>query len=270
MPELPEVENIKIQLDKINQFSITKIYRSEFKLRLKNHIDFNKIINLKITKISRRAKYLLLKIENNFTLIFHLGMSGRINLSKDFESKKHDHFACLLSNNEWLIYNDPRRFGFVDLVKSSDIEKYKMLSNLGLEPLDANFNFEYFFQNISNKTTNIKKIIMDNNVVVGVGNIYASESLFDAKISPLRTGNSITIDEAKRIVNSIKKIIKSAIDMGGSSISDYQNIYGLLGNFQNYHMVYGKDLINCQICATPITRIVQNQRSSFYCNKCQL
>ena len=269
MPELPEIETIKAGLSTIANQSIKQVFRSEKKLRIDSNLDLKNIIDKKILSVDRRARYLLISISNNQTLIVHLGMSGRITLAKNFNHLKHDHFACHLSSGEWLIYNDPRRFGFVDLIKNEMITNHKMLKNLGVEPLSLEFNDKYLFSQFKNKILNIKTTMMDNKIVVGVGNIYINESLFDAGISPLRPANSLNKMEVSKLVHSIKKIIANAIKMGGSSISDYQNTKGELGFFQNLHKVYGRDNQKCFECDCNIKRIVQNQRSSFFCKICQ-
>lgn len=269
MPELPEVETIKNGLEKIVNLKISEIKRSNFKLRIENQICFNHLINQQITKISRKARYLLIDFTNNFTMIIHLGMSGRITLKTPYQAIKHDHFVCKLSNDKWLIYNDPRRFGFIDLIYSNKINEHKMLKNLGPEPLSSEFNQPYLSTKLKKICANIKTTMMDNKIVVGVGNIYINESLFDAKISPLRAANSLNKNETKRLINSIKKIISNAIKLGGSSIADYQNTDGEFGSFQIFHRVYDRNQKNCVNCQDKIIKIVQNQRSSFYCPTCQ-
>ena len=269
MPELPEIETIKRGLATIKNNQIHQVFRSDKKLRIDNNLDLQNLVNQKILSIERKARYLLITLSNQQTLILHLGMSGRITLNKNFHHLKHDHFACYLSSDEWLIYNDPRRFGFIDLIENSEILNHKMLKNLGVEPLSPQFNEKYLEAQLINKTSNIKTTLMDNKIVVGVGNIYINESLFDAGISPLRDANSLNKNELKKLVESIKKIIANAIEMGGSSISDYQNAKGELGFFQNSHKVYDRNNQKCFDCDCNIERIVQNQRSSFYCKICQ-
>ena len=269
MPELPEIETIRRGLSSITNQKIQQIFRSDKKLRIDSDLDLKKLINQNILSIYRQARYLLIDLSNQQTLILHLGMSGRITLSKNFDKLKHDHFACCLSSGEWLIYNDPRRFGFIDLITTESIKNHKMLKNLGVEPLSVDFNEKYLLEQLKNKTLNIKTALMDNKIVVGVGNIYINESLFDARISPLRNANSLNKNEIKKLVASIKKIIANAIEMGGSSISDYQNTRGELGFFQNLHKVYDRNNQKCFDCDCNIERIVQNQRSSFYCKMCQ-
>ena len=196
-------------------------------------------------------------------------MSGRITVSKTFKVLKHDHFALEFSDKSWLIFNDPRRFGFVDLIKTADLEKHKMLAKLGPEPLSKEFNLSDLKTKLSSKKMNIKTTMMDNEIVVGVGNIYINESLFNSGISPLRSANDLKDFELKKLISSIKKIIQNAIDLGGSSISDYDDAKGELGNFQSNFKVYGRALENCLHCKKQIQGIVQNGRSSFYCLTCQ-
>lgn len=269
MPELPEVETIKRGLEKLCNRKIKKVFRSNKKLRFESSLDLQGLSAARILEIKRRARYLIINFDNKKSLIIHLGMSGRITVSKAFEELKHDHFACEFDDNSWLIFNDPRRFGCVDLVETKNLEKHKMLAKLGFEPLSKEFNFSYLKEKLSRKKMNIKTTMMDNEIVVGVGNIYINESLFDAGISPLRDASSLQDAEIKKLILSIKKIIKKAIDLGGSSISDYVNSEGNLGYFQNSFNVYGRALEKCLHCKDLLQKIVQNGRSSFFCPKCQ-
>jgi len=274
MPELPEVETIKEGLKDLSNKQISKIYRSDKKLRFESSLNLENLKNLKVTNIKRRARYLLIELEKNKTLIVHLGMSGKINIKNQFIKEKHDHLALEFKNSkEWLVFNDARRFGFVDLIDNDNLKTHKMLAKLGPEPLSKEFNQKYLKSKLKNKSTNIKTTMMDNEIVVGVGNIYINESLFEARILPYRTANSLTDAELKKLIAAIKTIIKKAIKLGGSSISDYVKASGDMGKFQNSFKVYGradkKTSQKCLICNNEITRIVQNGRSTFYCNKCQ-
>jgi formamidopyrimidine-DNA glycosylase len=269
MPELPEVETVKKGLTPIINKKIINIFRSNKNLRFASSLNLEILKSSKIISINRRARYLIIDFNNKTSAVLHLGMSGKITIKNNFEKLKHDHFALNFSDSSWMIFNDTRRFGFIDLIYSKDLTKHKMLSRLGLEPLDENFNFKYLKEKLKNKSSNIKTTMMDNEIVVGVGNIYINESLFDAKISPLRAANSLSDLEAKKLINSIKKIIAKAIDLGGSSISDYVDTNGDLGYFQNNFKTYGRAKENCLQCKNTIERIVQNGRSSFFCNKCQ-
>ncbi len=269
MPELPEIETIRLGIQNLVGKKIIKVFRSKHRMRSESEIDLQKLTGSEISEISRRARYLIIKCTNNKTLILHLGMSGRITLEKEFKQLKHDHFACEFSDNSWLVFNDARRFGFVDLIETDSLKNHKMLKSLGPEPLSDEFNLTDLKEKLSKKSINIKTLMMDNKIVVGVGNIYINESLFDSKISPLRSSKSLTNSEIIKLISSIKKILQRAIKLGGSSISDYVNAKGNLGNFQNDFTVYGREKENCLLCKNLIKKIKQNGRSSFYCHQCQ-
>ena len=269
MPELPEVETVKRGLESLIEKKITKIFRSNKKLRLESKLNLQEMVGAKITEINRRARYLIIHLSNKKSLIVHLGMSGKITISKEFKELKHDHFACQFEDKSWLVFNDARRFGFVDLIETKNLQNHKMLCKLGLEPLSHEFDVAHLKAKLSNKKMNIKTAMMDNEIVVGVGNIYINESLFDSAISPLRSANDLKDSELKKLISSIKKIIAKAIELGGSSISDYVDSKGDMGNFQKNFKVYGRDKQNCLHCKGAIRRIVQNGRSSFYCSTCQ-
>ena len=240
MPELPEVETIRRGLSGITGKKVKKVFRSDKNLRIKSTEDLNKLQKAHITEINRRARYLIVHFDNAHSLILHLGMSGRVTLANEFQKLKHDHFACEFADGDWLIFNDTRRFGFVDLLKTSSLKTHKMLAKLGPEPLSDDFNFKYLKEKLSRKKMNIKTTMMDNEIVVGVGNIYINESLFDAKISPLKNANELKDKEIKTLISSIKKTIAAAIESGGSSISDYVDSKGDLGYFQLSFKVYGR------------------------------
>lgn len=269
MPELPEVETICRGLMKLNEKKVKNFFKSDKKLRIESKLDFKLIKNAKITQIHRRARYIIIDFDNKKSLIIHLGMSGRIIFRKDFKKLKHDHFILEFDDGNFLIFNDPRRFGFVDLLLTKDLEKHQSIKNLGPEPFSKEFNAKYLFEKLKNKKINIKTAMMDNKIVVGVGNIYINESLFDSKISPLRQALSLKFNEVENLVNSIKKILKKAIDSGGSSINDYVDLDGNVGNFQENFQIYQKNDKKCLHCKCLIKRIVQNGRSTFYCEKCQ-
>ncbi|NBV06058.1 MAG: bifunctional DNA-formamidopyrimidine glycosylase/DNA-(apurinic or apyrimidinic site) lyase [Proteobacteria bacterium] len=269
MPELPEVETVRRGLENAVGKKIIQVFRSEKKLRFDSTLDLEKIVNAKISDISRRARYLIINFNNQTSLIVHLGMSGQVTLAQNFKKLKHDHFACLFDDETWLIFNDTRRFGFVDLVLTKNLNKHKMLSNLGPEPLSADFNQKYLQKKLSTKKMNIKTTMMDNELVVGVGNIYINESLFESGISPLRSASSLSKTEIKKLITAVKKTLQKAIDLGGSTISDYIAVNGESGYFQNDFKVYAREKLNCLLCSDFIKKIKQNGRSSFFCQKCQ-
>jgi formamidopyrimidine-DNA glycosylase len=200
-----------------------------------------------------------------------LGMSGKLlyleKLPKDLA--KHDHFITQFSDNSCLIYNDPRRFGLVDLVDENKINQHQMIKNLGPEPLTDNFNSKYLQEKLKGKKINIKTAMMDNAIVVGVGNIYINESLFESKISPLKAAGSLNLKQLEILVKNIKNILARAIKLGGSTLRDYVQLNGDMGGFQFDFKVYGREGKSCLICSSKIKRIKQNGRSTFHCGTCQ-
>lgn len=273
MPELPEVETVKRGLEQnIIGKKIAKVLISDKNLRLPYPANF--IVNLdqsKITKIERRARYLLIYLSNGRILLIHLGMSGKLNYLVKLPEipKKHDHFLINFSDNSALIYNDPRRFGFVDLVENNQINSHKMIKSLGPEPLSENFNSAYLLSVLKNKSMNIKTTMMDNKIVVGVGNIYINESLFLSRILPSRPANNLSKSEVEILIKNIKKILEKAITKGGSTLRDYVDVKGDVGEFQFDFKVYGRNNEKCFDCSGIIKKIKQNGRSSFYCPQCQ-
>lgn len=269
MPELPEIETVKNGIKYLEGNVIKSYFKSSKKLRISPNQDLKSLIGAKITRISRRARYLIINLDNSKSLILHLGMSGKISIRSNYKPIKHDHFICNFTDESYLVFNDPRRFGFVDLVNTDLLAQHQSLANLGPEPLEDDFNQAYLSKQLSNKKINIKTAMMNNKIVVGVGNIYINESLFDSKISPLRPANDLNKLEIARLVSSVKKILKKAIKAGGSSISDYKNAKGEIGYFQHDFKVYDRDLEKCLICKNQLSKVRQNGRSTFYCSKCQ-
>ena len=267
MPELPEVETTKNGLAKflINK-TITKV--EIFNPSLRWSIDksiIKKLSNRTIKSFSRRGKYILFNL-NQGHLMIHLGMSGKINVVDiDEPLKKHDHFL-LHFNKKVMRYNDPRRFGSIFYLESLD---HKLLNSLGVEPLEDSFHENYLFENSRNKTQNVKAFIMDSRIVVGVGNIYACESLYMAGINPKTKANKISKLRYINLTNNIRMVLKKAIKAGGTTLQDFAKVDGKPGYFSQELSVYGRENENCYNCNGKIKRIVQNQRSTFYCPKCQ-
>ena len=269
MPELPEVQTTVNGLQLLINKEITKIELYSRKLRYKipkNLIKISK--NTKISKIFRIGKYILLNLDNNYTIVIHLGMSGRLRVLdiKNYIPLKHDHVLFTIENNI-LSFNDPRRFGLIDFVKEKNIYVSKYFFKLGLDPLDKNFTYGYFKQKINKSKTSIKQILLNQHVVSGIGNIYASEILFDAKISPFIEANKLNNNQIKQLMSSCKKILNKAIRSGGSSLKDYKSADGTLGNFQKNFKVYNKK--DQYILGHKIRRKIQNGRSTFYCPELQ-
>lgn len=276
MPELPEIETVKSGLEQnVIGKKIAKVRISDKNLRFPYPVNFESDLeNLEINSIDRRARYLLINLKNEDsekTLLVHFGMSGKLNFfnEKPSQIKKHDHILIDFNDGTHLIYNDVRRFGFADLVSKNAINDHKMIKNLGPEPLSDDFNTDYLLKALKNKSMNIKTTMMDNKIVVGVGNIYINESLFLSKINPTRPANSLKRAEVVILVENIKKILEKAIKSGGSTLRDYVQLDGDVGQFQFDFKVYGRNNENCFDCAGFIKRIKQNGRSSFYCENCQ-
>ena len=275
MPELPEVQTViegikpKILNKRIVDFNK---YISKLRYPISQSIR-KKIKGRLVTAIHRRAKYIIIDLENNQSIVIHLGMSGRIILleSRASQLSKHTYFIIKFSNKIQLIYIDPRRFGLIKVIPSNSLFKSKIFSHLGIEPLGKEFNGRHLKKICENKKSSIKSIIMNQKYVVGVGNIYASESLFLAKVNPLKISCLLSIQECNFIVESVKKVLNKSIKQGGSSINDYAMVSGKLGNYQNKLEVYGREGSICRkrTCQSEILRIVIAQRSTFYCPVCQ-
>lgn len=270
MPELPEVETVMrgLQAALLNK-RVATITATRKNLRIPFPKNLRDIEGKTITAFHRRAKYILITFSNNMVMIVHLGMSGRMTISPA-APEKHDHMIIDMDDKTRVVFNDARRFGLVDLVPAKDISTHRFFAHLGPEPLEKEFSAAYLHNKLKDKTVAIKLAIMDQAVVVGVGNIYASEALYDAGIDPRRSACDLTADDLKRLAASIRKILKNAIKAGGSSLRDYVQADGELGYFQHQWAVYGKEGTCCPACKKPcITCITQGGRSTFYCPKRQ-
>jgi len=287
MPELPEVEVVKKSLKKIILNLVIKNVEIHNKF-LRFPIEVQKIKKMaeaKITSIKRRSKYLLINLNNNFTILIHLGMTGRIiitnsknqrfktsfyyNLNENYN--KHNHVTITFNKKYKLIYNDIRKFGFIKIIKTNKLKINSHLKELGPEPLSKNFNFSYFNKKILNKKKSVKDLLMDQNFVSGLGNIYVNEILFLSKIKPVKKVLNLKRNNIVSIIKNTKKILKKSIKKGGSSIKDFNNIEGKSGNFQQFFNVYGRNQKKCSDinCKGIIKKIKQANRSTFFCNICQ-
>jgi formamidopyrimidine-DNA glycosylase len=268
MPELPEVETCKrglLPLIKGQIVSKISIYFPTLRWEIPPHLSHS-LNQQTILDIRRRGKYLLLDFKIG-VLIIHLGMSGSIRVLKSGTPlKKHDHFEIFLKNKKSLRLNDPRRFG---CVLFSQDGTHKLLDSLGVEPLEENFTDTYLYEKSRSKTQNIKGFIMDGKIVVGVGNIYACESLFQAKIDPITPAKNITKSQYKTLTKIIKKTLFEAIKQGGSTLQDFSKVGGSPGYFTQFLAVYARENKSCTQCDAKIARIIQNQRATFYCPICQ-
>ncbi|KFJ43417.1 bifunctional DNA-formamidopyrimidine glycosylase/DNA-(apurinic or apyrimidinic site) lyase [Francisella philomiragia] len=273
MPELPEVETVKRGLTKnIISKKIKSVQINTDKLRYP--VDKAQLLSVKnkvVKNIQRRGKHLIIYLEDNLQLIIHLGMSGVVKIinTSEYNKIKHDHIILELSDDLNLVYNDPRKFGYWLVNTNMMPLEHRVLATHGVEPLTDDFNAEYLISKLKKTSRKIKQTIMDNSIVVGVGNIYASEALFDSNILPTRASNTITKKEAERLVTSIKKILDKAIAEGGTTLKDYKNTEGKPGYFTQQLNVYGRANQNCYICSTKIESLVIAQRNTFFCKKCQ-
>ena len=264
MPELPEVETTVKSLNILKNKKVTNLDIHTKKLRyLVPHLNLKNVINYKIKGVRRIAKYVIIDFENFESVIIHLGMSGRLKIVKPNVSLvKHDHLVFKCENIK-LIFNDPRKFGFVDIIKSEKISNVSYIKRLGIDALDKKLTEDYLHDKFKNSQVLIKQLLLNQYIVAGIGNIYACEILYDAKISPLKKGRSLKRSQIGTILKSIRKILRKAIKYGGSSISDYVSADGTLGNFQKNFRVYGRE--GYKIKGFEIKKVVLHGRSTFFC-----
>ena len=276
MPELPEVESLRRILSR-SAVGRTIVSSRIGKLPLRRRVvpDFGaQIAGRTIERISRRAKYLMFELSGDAIILAHLGMSGSItHRHGDFDARefdaKHDHLEFALDDATRLVYNDPRRFGMVRLIARDELATIAELKGIGPEPLSADFNADYLAAQARGKKVAIKNLIMDQKIVAGVGNIYASEILFHAKVRPTRRAGRVKRAELELIVEFTSKILRAAIGSGGTTFRSYRDSRGKPGAFSKRLMVYGREDQPCYVCGTPVRNVVIGQRASFYCPKCQ-
>ena len=293
MPELPEVQTVCSGLSPhmVNS-QIVSVVQNRPDLRFPFSKDFKKILTgSTILGVSRRAKYILVTMDNGYVLVIHLGMSGRFSILSPenssspgkFEhsydmSEKHDHVILSMSNGAEIRYNDARRFGYMLTVPENELLSHKLFKKLGVEPLSAEFSPDYLARKAFKRTNSIKAFLLDQATVAGLGNIYVCEALFRAKIAPQNPANILATKQGKAnaftkaLVKSIKDVLKQAIQAGGSTLKDHRQTDGSLGYFQHSFKVYAREGAICsrRKCNGIIQRSVQNGRSTFYCDSCQL
>nr|QJR98172.1 formamidopyrimidine-DNA glycosylase [uncultured Alphaproteobacteria bacterium] len=274
MPELPEVETVKNGI--AGFIGQAKILRVEIRNRHFRDIipedTESKITGASILGYRRIGKYIIIDLDNGLCLIWHLGMSGRIKTFKSLpdQQEKHDHILIETSTG-WLIYNDPRRFGLLVYARQEDLFRTKYLCNMGIDPFDDRLDTTYLAEKLKNKKIPIKEALLNQNIINGIGNIYASEILYASRISPLRASDSLSKEECTAVIENTKKILQKAINNGGSTLKDYHKPDGSLGYFQYMHCVYNKTGQRCPDCKCDITKTggikksVQAGRSTFYC-----
>ena len=271
MPELPEVETTLQGIKPyLNGKRIKDVIVRNPKLRWPvPSVELMALTGLKVKRVWRRAKYILIDMGDK-TILLHLGMSGSLRvLDWGTQPGKHDHLDIILTGGKTLRLNDPRRFGCCLLSQSSEIDQYKLLVKLGPEPLLDEFDGEYLFRRSRNKSVAIKNFIMDGSVVVGVGNIYASESLFKAGIRPTAPARKVSRAKYTLLADSIKDVLVAAIKAGGTTLNDFTQADGNPGYFAQKLEVYGQSGDACGQCGSPIRSKVIGQRNTFYCAGCQ-
>jgi formamidopyrimidine-DNA glycosylase len=279
MPELPEVETIVRGLEQRlvgRRFARVELNRADLRTKLPAGLKA-KLEGKRIERVGRRAKYILIHCEGDSIVLAHLGMSGRLVLHEpdgSWRRAKHDHVVFTLDDGTILSFNDARRFGMLDHVAAAGLDRHKLLRHLGPEPLGNEFNGPTLARLLKGKKTSIKAALLDQRVVAGLGNIYVSESLYWAGISPRRLAGTIKGARAEALARAVRDTLTRAIAAGGSSLRDYVQTSGELGYFQHHWAVYAKEGEPCPKCGATATcggikRIVQNARSTFYCPRYQ-
>lgn len=270
MPELPEVETTRRGIERValgRHVRELRIYQP----RLRWPIDPDLAARLpgqRVQQIGRRGKYLLLRLERG-TLILHLGMSGSLRIvPAAIERSKHDQLDLVLDSGSALRFNDPRRFGSLHYT-SEEPSRHRLLQHLAPEPFEAAFNAAYLERITRQRRSAIKQILMNGRLVTGVGNIYASEALFRARINPRRAAGKLTRADCARVVRAVRAALNAAIRAGGTTLRDYVGTDGSPGAFRQKLYVYERDGKRCRVCGTAIRKIRQGQRSSYYCPRCQ-
>jgi formamidopyrimidine-DNA glycosylase len=272
MPELPEVEVVRQGLQNhLPGRQMTAVKTNHKKLRLPVPVKQLKqyIVSARVSSVDRRAKYLLIRMDNGATMVIHLGMSGRLGLFPPVAPlKKHDHLRWQLDDGNELRFNDSRRFGSVQVLAPGETLEER-IPGIGPEPLDPNFSAAYLKEKARGRKQPIKNFLMDGRIVVGIGNIYACETLFRASIKPTTRAGRLGIKRWKKVADAAQAVLRNAIARGGTTINDFVNASGKTGYFQLELQVYGRERQPCNTCKTPITRKVMAGRSTFFCPQCQ-
>jgi formamidopyrimidine-DNA glycosylase len=288
MPELPEVETVRRGLQPVMEGS--KIVSAEARrkdLRFPFQKDFvARLTGQTVTGLGRRAKYLMADLGSGDVLLMHLGMSGSFRIQRDIaqtpgqfhhprgKNGAHDHVVFHMSSGAAIIFNDPRRFGYMKIIARGDLDEEPLLRGLGPEPLGNEFDAAMLAAACEGKATSLKAALLDQRVVAGLGNIYVCEALYRAHLSPKRQASTLAdrkggpTDHAKRLVDAIHTVLNQAIKAGGSSLRDHRQATGELGYFQHHFLVYDREGQKCG-CGGVVKRFTQNGRSTFWCPKCQ-
>ncbi len=280
MPELPEVETVRRGLAPVLEGrKLLRVEQRRPDLRFPLPDDFpGRLKGVRVERLGRRAKFLTADLSSGDVLVMHLGMSGRFTIGgKDTASyvhatgglEAHNHVVFHVEGGHVVTYNDPRRFGFMELWPKAEFETYPRLKDMGPEPLSNAFTAVYLGEAFFGKAAPVKAALLDQSVVAGLGNIYVCEALYRAGISPLRKAGAISAPRLTKLTAAINAVIAEAIDAGGSSISDFAATDGAPGYFQNRFDVYERGGAPCHVCGRAIRRVVQSGRSSYYCSQCQ-
>ena len=270
MPELPEAESIARALDRaLKKRKIKKV--EVFFPRLRTPLEPLKTAKLEgrtFTGCRRRARYAVADLDDGRALTMHFGMSGVVRVEDaKLPRRKHEHAVITLDDGKAFKFEDPRRFGFLEVQKLGADGWPECLSGIGVEPLSAAFNAKFLFSQSRGRKKPVKEFLMDNAVVTGIGNIYAAETLFAAKVNPKRPAAKLTLEDCRRIVVHAKRILRLAIKWGGTTVSDFKNVDGSEGKFVQKLRMYGKTI--CPDCGTKIAKLVLGGRTSWYCPSCQ-
>lgn len=274
MPELPEVETVRSALEPVlqgQQISTVRLTRQDLRWPLPRNLP-ESLTGQKCGLPWRRGKYILIPLlPSGKTLLIHLGMSGAIRLYQHQPAQfgKHDHFSVGLADGQWFVFSDPRRFGHLDLLESGKEEAHPLLSGMGVEPLSNHFSSAYLDRVLAARKQPIKTALLDQRLIAGLGNIYVSEALFRAGISPRRQARNIVGKRTERLVPAIRATLTEAISAGGTSLRDHIQPGGEIGYFVQNLKVYGREGAGCSVCDKPIKMLRQGGRSGFYCPNCQ-
>ena len=280
MPELPEVETVRRGLSPVMEGQkVLALQVNRPDLRFPFPAEFAaRVAGARITRLGRYAKFLTADLATGETVVMHLGMSGRFRIDggavgefhhETKDDPKHDHVVFRMEGGVTVTYNDPRRFGFMEMWPTATFEDYPRLKEMGPEPLSNGFSAAYLAEALKGKAAPIKAALLDQKIVAGLGNIYVCEALFRAGISPRRKSSTIPGVRAERLAPAINAVIAEAIEAGGSSISDFSNASGELGYFQHRFLVYDREGQACRTCGATVKRLVQSGRSTFCCGVCQ-
>jgi formamidopyrimidine-DNA glycosylase len=282
MPELPEVETVRRGLAPVMEGAVIAhalINRPDLRWPFPDGLA-DRLTGKRVLRLRRRSKYILADLDSAETLLIHLGMSGRMLISGDPlgqfvhdhpAPEKHDHVVFNMDNGARITFNDPRRFGAMDMFATDGADTHPLLASIGPEPLGNMFNEDYLINALAHRNTPMKSALLDQKIIAGLGNIYVCESLFRAKIHPTRPARRVSKTRISSLVPIIRNVLNDAITAGGSSLRDFRQADGELGYFQHSFDVYGREADPCRTpgCTSTIRRIVQSGRSTFYCPTCQ-